>query len=170
LDDGVGGAQERAVAAEDDEHVGPGQLAVQRVVVRGGRRPLGDSVRLRPAGRALAQLDGGVAGRVVGEPDPLDVHRLGHGQAARAGTRRWSRNSRLPSGPMIGEGISPRGCKPSWTAASVTSRTTRAWTAGSRTTPSSVSPLPASNWGFTSATRSPPAASKVLAIGPSTSR
>src|SRR6185436_612093 len=171
LDDRVGGAQERPIAAEHDEDIGPWQFTMQGVVVRGGRRPLGEVVRLRPARGALAQLDGGIAGRVVGEPDATNGLRLGHGQEeARAGRRRWSRNSRLPSGPRIGDAISPAGCMPSSIAAAVTSRTTRAWTAGSRTTPLSVSPLPASNCGLTSPTRSPPAGSNVDTIGASTRR
>jgi hypothetical protein len=80
------------------------------------------------------------------------------------------RRDLAPSGPRIGDVISPAGCSPRPIAASVTSRTTRAWTAGSRTTPSFVSPRPASNCGFTSATRSPPEGSNADAIGPSTRR
>ena len=73
--DGPGGPQERAVAAEDDEDVRPGQLAGEDLVVRRGRRPVVEAAHRRPAGGPLAQLEGGLDGRVVGEADAPDARR-----------------------------------------------------------------------------------------------
>ena len=73
LDDGTRGAQERAVAAEDDQHIGRRELADERRRGRPLGLPLVDAADLAPAGGPGAQLDRGVVGRVVGEADALDA-------------------------------------------------------------------------------------------------
>ena len=137
----------------------PGQLAMQGLAIGRRAAPVVEPVDRRPGRGALAQLDRGVARGVVGEPDALHgaAHAatgwaiassravsaggtapapIGAALAALAGgTRRWSRNSRLPSGPRIGEAIASTGSRPATSAASTTSREDAAWTAGSRTTP-----------------------------------
>ena len=85
-----------------------------------------------------------------------------------AGTTSCSRNSRLPSGPRIGEATASTAPSPTERAATTTRRSTSRWTAGSRTTPLSATPRPASNCGLTSGTIDPPAGPKQPAIGPST--
>ena len=74
LDHGPGRPQERAVATEDDEHVGRGQLRDERLDVRSLGCPLVDTADGAPAGGALAKLDCGLARGVVSEADPLDRH------------------------------------------------------------------------------------------------
>src|SRR5262249_46981312 len=112
LDHGPGRAQERAVAAQDDEDVRRWQLVAEALEVRRLGRPLGDSTHLAPAPGSLAELDGGLARGVVGEADPADRHGAVTAaiRAARSAhsTPWWNeaRNSRLPSGPRMGEAIS----------------------------------------------------------------
>ena len=74
-----------------------------------------------------------------------------------------TRNSRLPSGPRIGEAISAWAPSPMPRAWSMTRSSTSRWTAGSRTTPWSVRPRPASNWGLTRATIARPGAGRSVA-------
>src|SRR5262245_33777787 len=158
LDHGPGCSQERAVTAKDDEDVGRRELIAQGLVVAGLRGPLLDTPDGAPARGALAELDRGIARGVVGEADPADGHvavtvAIWPARSAQPAPRCTDiRNSRFPSGPRIGEAITPWTPSPrSWAVAASRSRTSR-WIAGSRTTPLSVRPLPASNWGLTSAT------------------
>ena len=77
--------------------------------------------------------------------------------AARLSCRRWRKNSRLPVSPVIGDSVMAARTNPTSAAARVASSTTRACTAGSRTTPFlPTSARPASNCGLTSATTSAP--------------
>src|SRR4029450_13877232 len=139
LGDGHRGAQERAVAAEDDEDVGRRQLAGEARGVPRRQLPLPDPSHPAPTGGAGAELHGRLDRRVVGEPDALDGHApattaIRSAISAQPGPgARWTRNSRLPSGPVIGDAMSPRVPRP-WPAAlpTVRSRTSR-WIAGSRT-------------------------------------
>ena len=80
---------------------------------------------------------------------PAIGRRLGARRSGRAGGA-GTRGCPPARGSAMGSRRAAPGPTP--TAASATSRTTRAWTAGSRTTPPLVSPRPASNWGFTSGT------------------
>src|SRR6185503_14651983 len=137
-----GGPQERAVAAEHDEEVGRRQLAQERLHLAGRRLPLGDAANAAPARSARAELDRRLDRRVVREPDPRDGHRLavatgGGGGATAASIRspmsaqpgpgaRWTRNSRLPSGPVSGDAMTSRVPRPAACACStVRSRTSR---------------------------------------------
>ena len=118
LGDRADRAQERPVATEHDQRIGRLELVDERVDVARLELPLVDATDLAPAGRPRAQLDRRVDRRVVGEADPLD----GHGAvtsairspiSAQPGPgARWTRNSRLPSGPVIGEAMTARVPRP----------------------------------------------------------
>src|SRR4029079_19684572 len=119
------------------------------------RGPVLDAVLVAPAAGPLPELGGRLVRGVVGEPDPLH----GHG-AVTAAIRspisaqpgpawRWTRNSRLPSGPRIGEAMTSRVPSPSPDATSTIRSRTARWASGPRTTPLSVPPFPTSNWGLT---------------------
>src|SRR5207245_2780901 len=125
LGHGPGGAEERPVAAEDDEGIRGCQLPAELFEVLGLRGPVLDAVHLAPAGRPLAEVHRRVAGRVVGEPDPPDRHgspppclgataaAISSRNAAQPGPAwRWTRNSRLPSGPRIGDAMTARAPRP----------------------------------------------------------
>src|SRR5437016_4772164 len=79
---------------------------------------------------------------------------------------RCRRNSRFPFGPLSGDAVTPRTCQPRITEKRA-SREMTAWCCpGSRTTPPlPTAPRPTSNCGFTSATSSPPGASRPNAAG-----
>ena len=157
--DGPRRAQERAVATEDDEGVGRRQLADERRRVARRDLPLADAADLAPAGGARAQLDGGLDRRVVGEADAADGHvpvtsAMRSPISAQPGPgARSTRNSRLPSGSgdRRGDDRARAEAVRLRRPRTIRSRTSR-WIAGSRTTPWSVRPLPASNWGLTRAT------------------
>ncbi len=106
LRDGASGAQEGAVASEDDEGVGRRQLRHEDVVVARLGCPVVDLAALAPAGCALAKLDRCIVGRVVGEPEPRHPATTARRRSSRSGravarspARRCSRNSRFPFGP-----------------------------------------------------------------------
>ena len=128
---------------------------VGRVARRRG--PLLHAVHPAPAGRPLAELERVLDGGVVREADPArpSPGALPGGarrdrvvdQLVELGARpgpawRWTRNSRLPSGPWIGDAMTARMPSPSARRAPSVSRRTRRWTAGSRTTPPFASALP----------------------------
>ena len=139
-DHGLDRAQERAVAAEHDQHVGRRRARAHSAVGLVRRdRPVLDAVHPAPAGRALAELDRLLDGRVVREPDAADGHapspaRSAPHAAATASSIRspssahdgpawsWTRNSRLPSGPWIGDAMTARVPSPSSAAAAAISR------------------------------------------------
>ena len=118
LGHGTDGAQERAVATQDDEGIGRRELPQQDRHVVGLGLPLVDLPHLAPAGRAGAELDGRLDRRVVGEPEPLDGHAadtvaIRSPISAQPGPgARWTRNSRLPSGPRSGEAMTSRVPRP----------------------------------------------------------
>ena len=164
LGDGSGGPQERAVATEDDERVGRRQLAG---AARRGRRSGPATRRCRAPGTSptarARELDGGLDRRVVGEADALDRH-----APVTSAMRSRQVSAQLGPGGEVDEelavalrtedrrGDDVRGCRGRDRAGrspTTRSRTSR-WMAGSRTTPWSVRPLPASNWGLTRATMS----------------
>ena len=117
LGHGPGRAQERAVAAEHDERVGRRQLAragASRSPACGC--PVVDAAHLAPAGGALAaarrrpRSSGCRRSRCA-----VDRHAAGRPSAIRSPISaqpgpgaRWTRNSRLPSGPRIGEAMTSR--------------------------------------------------------------
>ena len=166
LGDRPGGAQERAVATEDDEGVGRRQL---RAAAAPGRRPApatrrrrapgtsrtpGRSARPRPrwsgcrrsrCGRWSRVLLGCVAATTAAMRSPISAQPGPGGQVDEelaVALRPQERRGDDVAGPEadVAGGLHD-----------VRSRTSR-WMAGSRTTPRSVRPLPASNWGLTRAT------------------
>ena len=152
---GSGGPQERAVAAQHDERVRRRQLAQEGLGLARRRLPFVDPAHLAPAGGPGAQLDGRLDRRVVGEPDPRDGHApvasaIRSPISAQPGPgARWSEEFPVALGP--GERRGDDGARPDPEPAghaTIRSRTSR-WTAGSRTTPWSVRPRPASNCGLT---------------------
>ena len=82
-----------------------------------GDGPLLHAVHPAPAGGALAELEGVLARGVVREPDPAHGHSAPSQAASTASSIRasisaqpgpawrWAMNSRLPSGPWIGDAI-----------------------------------------------------------------
>ena len=114
LGDGHRRPQERSVATEHHQDVRRRQLLDEPGRVAGGQLPFADPADAAPARGARAELDRGIDRRVVGEADPGDGH-----QPATSAMRspisaqpgpgaRWTRNSRLPSGPKIGEAMTAR--------------------------------------------------------------
>jgi hypothetical protein len=69
LGDGPGGAQERAVAAQDHEDIGPGQLAQEAVEVAGLGLPVLDVAHAAPADGPGGRSTVGLDRRVVREAD-----------------------------------------------------------------------------------------------------
>ena len=75
LGDGLGRPQEGPVAPEHDQDVRRRQLAPLGVEVARRGRPLVQPAHAAPAPGALPELQGGIVGRVVGEPDASHAHR-----------------------------------------------------------------------------------------------
>ena len=88
-----------------------GSSRTRAAVSPDGRLPVVDAAHLAPAGGARAELDGRLDRRVVGEADAGHRHgpvtsAIRSPISAQPGpAARWTRNSRLPSGPVIGEAI-----------------------------------------------------------------
>ena len=109
LGHGPGRAQERAVAAEDDEGVGRRQLAQERVQVAGRAtatprcRACGTSRTRAPQARPWAPASGcrrSRCGRSSWGGRPPSTSAMRSPMSAQPGPgARWTRNSRLPSGP-----------------------------------------------------------------------
>ena len=166
LGDRPGRPQERAVAAEHDQQR-PSSAARATSAVRLARRrlPVADAAHPAPAGgpRAAARPPPRSSGCRRSRSAAIVIRRRrGPGRPRRSARRsprspgpgaRWTRNSRLPSGPSERRGDD--GARAEADAArrrpTIRSRTSR-WIAGSRTTPWSVRPRPASNCGLTRAT------------------
>src|SRR5215471_14193370 len=84
------------------------------------------------------------------------VIRLSRSVMVRPVRVRWRKNSRLPFGPLRGDGVTPRTCQPCRTENLATREMTVLWWLASRTTPPlPTSPLPISNCGLMSTTISP---------------
>ncbi len=100
-----------------------GSWADERIEVLGLGGPMVDAAHLAPARCPFADLDRGLVRRVVGEADPGDAHAavtslIRSSISAHAGPAwKWTRNSRLPSGPRIGEAITALAPRPSSAAA-----------------------------------------------------
>ena len=193
LEHGPSGAKERAIATEDHEQVGAGELEVKAVAVGRGGGPVLDAMQRGPgdclsfsatAGSLVglkanpSRLTAPLMPRAPGRsrrgdgPSPRAATRAARHAppAGRAGTRRCRRNSRLPSGPRIGDAIAPpaRVPRPARRRRRRGARGRGSRDRGRRRR--RTSPRPASNCGFTSGTRSPPARSNVEAIGARTRR
>ena len=144
--DAGGHAQQRPVAAQYQQQV---HVRGQRVARQHRRITQPRHLRRRRLENALnpprleplqdaRQVRRGRAEALLGDDaDALDGHRP---------LRRCSRNSWLPVAPVTGDGVSAMGVNPTARAASRTSSSTRACTAGSVTSPPrSTSSRPASN-------------------------
>ena len=164
--DAVGHAEQRAVAAEDEEQVDRGgEVVAADGVIGGPARRQSRRCRLRTPARRRARSSHAAisSSNVAASVEPC----LGDDPDAtdRTGLVRYVSGHR--AAPERGNGRRTRGClrrrrsaTASWPAATSpmrppradTSSTTRAWTDGSATTPPlPTSSRPASNCGFTSA-------------------
>ena len=154
----VHGAQHGSVAAE--AHCQPSccRMLGRRQRIKSRRRSVGGSeprpvpVRREPIGHAASHRRH-LAALVMGD----EQHRVrrGHGVHPVGSVVACTRNSRLPSVPVIGESVQPSTVHRRSSRAACTSALTRSWMAGSVITPCALatSTLPASNCGFTSSTR-----------------
>ena len=144
----------------------------RRVARRG--RPLLHAVHPAPAGARSRELEGVLDRGVVREPDPAHGHAApSHAAATASSIRssisaqpgpawRWTRNSRLPSGPWIGDAMTARVPSPSAAAAlDGLAQDAAMDRAGRGRRRPWRRPLPASNWGFTSATIGPPPSRRI---------
>ena len=119
LGDRLRGAQERAVAAEHDEGVGRRQLAtsVSAVSPAGAAQCSSPCIRHQPAARSRSSSAASLVGlyakpiRVTVIPAASQaavdraVDQRRRGRRTPGPASRWTRNSRLPSGPRIGDAI-----------------------------------------------------------------
>src|SRR5439155_6721900 len=164
--DEVDGPQHRAVTAEADREVAAvgehalvdrALVALDQPRIRGGKSHFMTAV-VEPGER----LGGKGCGLV-----PLVMQDEGHGGHYESALRTCTRNSTLPSAPFSGDSIVPMMVAPRSTNAPHTSARARSRTPGSRITPRprEASARPASNWGFTSSTRSAPGRAQSRSAG-----
>ena len=181
----LGGPQQRAVAAQDDHHLGVlGRLGSGRDHIgacgaevgrfRGqdpdvdacGGEHLSDQPRAVPRrGPACMRHDEHRALAIHSGPSAMTASSR-PGSSGGAPRRSQRKYSTFPAGPGSGLAAIPATPRPDSAAAAATRATAAARSPRSRTTPPAPTrPLPTSNWGFTRSTKSASGLAQLLSAG-----